>query len=58
MSAQVECPNCKGVGKAWQWRSYGDQQYHGDYYEKCDRCDGAGKLLDEQPRADLAGMVA
>ncbi len=44
MSAVVDCPTCKGVGKKWQYRTYGDQQYHGHYFERCDDCAGTGKV--------------
>jgi len=35
---QADCPICKGVGMARQYRAYGDPQYHGEYYEDCERC--------------------
>lgn len=32
------CSICHGVGAAEQWRTYGDRQYHGWYFEDCERC--------------------
>jgi hypothetical protein len=45
----TECPNCKGLGMAWYWRTYGDRQYHGEYFEKCETCYGK-KVVDHDGR--------
>ena len=37
------CSICAGAGMAWQHRTYGDQQYHGQYFEDCDRCSAPPK---------------
>lgn len=36
------CKTCSGIGWASQWRTYGHQEMHGYYYEKCDDCEGTG----------------
>lgn len=49
--ASVVCPTCNGAGKAWQWRNYGDRQYHGEYFERCDFCGGTGTVDPPKPDA-------
>ena len=40
---EPDCPICHGEGMASQYRSYGDPQYHGEYFENCDRCSAPPK---------------
>lgn len=48
-TTEAECQTCKDTGMAWQWRTYGDRQYHGYYYEPCDDC-ARGKEIAEARR--------
>lgn len=41
---RITCPRCGGKGMAWQWRTYGHQEMHGEYFEKCDVCKGEGTV--------------
>ena len=43
-SPDAKCPHCGGTKYAMYYRTYGDQQYHGYYSEKCETCSGVGVI--------------
>jgi hypothetical protein len=46
----IQCPVCKGRGSAWQWRTYGDHQYHVGCDVWCERCKGDGVFIEMNAR--------